>query len=59
MENVRLEFGLEDQIELTIQLYLGSSIEYVQNKEEIQCPNFTGEKNSWTWSQRSRFLSQF
>lgn len=25
MEDVRLEFGLEDQIELTIQLYLGSS----------------------------------
>ena len=44
MEDVSLEFGLGDQRRFMVKLYLGSSVEYVQNMEEIQCPKFMVEK---------------
>lgn len=42
MEAISLQFGLDQRI--FIQLYLGSSTEYVQNKEELLYPNFMAEK---------------
>lgn len=42
MEDISLQFGLGQRI--FIYLYLGSSIEYVQNKEELLYPNFMVEK---------------